>query len=151
MVSNLPIISPLIRTCAHKIGLGVLFSSMGRPSQSHPLSSKEHTSYSLRKRSHHTHLLSIPGDTAWGSDENILSSQENNDMEENRRGQPSRTEGITKEITVVQETIIQSEQINNESPASVPNARNIWKDPSRRTNSVSDIKTSVTADASGWQ
>ncbi|KAK2809206.1 hypothetical protein FQN50_004042 [Emmonsiellopsis sp. PD_5] len=92
VVSNLPIIHPLLRKAAHSTGLSFLFSSSAKASRSHPLTSKNHKSTRDNTRRKGTHPLSLPGDTAWGSDEHILSP-----------GNPP------KEITVVKETIVRSD------------------------------------------
>ncbi|GAB1206415.1 hypothetical protein APSETT445_005102 [Aspergillus pseudonomiae] len=97
VVANLPIIQPLIRRGAQKVGLSGLFSSSGGPSsygrhrtQSFPLGSRNQPS----KRSRHP--LSIPNNTtAWGSDEHIL-------VEGSGKGS-----GKTNDITVTQEMIIE--------------------------------------------
>jgi hypothetical protein len=113
-VANLPIIFPLIRSCANKIGLSALFSSSGRPSNSHPLSSKRATGHELRSRStKRHHPLSIPGGTAWDSDEHILNNNhvhvssntlENGDRKSDDHAKPKGGIGITKEVTIVQES-----------------------------------------------
>lgn len=97
-MSNLPIIQPLIRKGFKKIGLSQLFSSSGKTSQSYPLSSR--VLQSLTNRGEHSTKnnktdAAGPSHTqvsAWGSDEHILSD-------------PSDS----KDITVVSETIVQSE------------------------------------------
>ncbi|KAJ9314485.1 hypothetical protein DTO271D3_5223 [Paecilomyces variotii] len=111
IVSNLPIIQPLLRKGAKMIGLTILFSSYAsKPTQSYPLSSKEPTS---RKRG--THPLSIPKGTAWGSDEHILVQD----------GPSSHGGEASKEITVVQETVVQSETWSKHH-ASHSAGRNEW-------------------------
>ncbi|KKA25460.1 hypothetical protein T310_0484 [Rasamsonia emersonii CBS 393.64] len=135
VVSNLPIIQPLIRKGAVKIGLSALFSSYVRTSQKNPLSSKEHQSgHELRKRN--PHPLSIPKGTAWGSDEHILEQGENN-------GQPEPS----KEITVIQETVIESEPWPTEHPGSSAGAqRDHWERTSdERDNAARNYQISVSA------
>lgn len=113
-VVNLPIIFPLIRTYANKIGLSKLFSSSGRPSNSHPLSSQRATGLELRSHStKHHRPLSISGGTAWSSDEHILNNNhvhvssngfENGDNKRRNLNKPTRGIGITQEVTIVQES-----------------------------------------------
>ncbi|KAL1877820.1 hypothetical protein Plec18167_004789 [Paecilomyces lecythidis] len=120
VVANLPIIQPLIRKAAKRIGLTALFSSYAsKPTQSYPLASKEPTS-----RRKGTHPLSIPKGTAWGSDEQILVQD----------GPSSRAGEASKDITVVQETVVQSETWSNHHASnSVP--RNEWlQSPVERNN-----------------
>ncbi|EED17080.1 hypothetical protein TSTA_021370 [Talaromyces stipitatus ATCC 10500] len=114
-VANIPIIFPLIRSCANKIGLSALFSSSGRPSNSHPLTSKRGTGHELRSRSNRRHNpMSIPGGTAWDSDEQILANNNHvhvsingNDNGDNESDDHSKTKGgigVTKEVTIIRET-----------------------------------------------
>uniref|UniRef100_A0A093XC20 Rhodopsin domain-containing protein n=1 Tax=Talaromyces marneffei PM1 TaxID=1077442 RepID=A0A093XC20_TALMA len=114
-IANLPIIFPLIRTCANKIGLSALFSSSGRPSNSHPLSSKRASGRELPSRStKRHHPLSIPGSTEWDTEENILvntnhahasiNALENGSMKSGDNDKPNRGAGIMKEVTIVQES-----------------------------------------------
>ncbi|KAF5855508.1 hypothetical protein ETB97_009085 [Aspergillus alliaceus] len=120
VVANLPIIQPLIRRGAQKVGLSALFSSSGGPSsysrqrtQSFPLQSRIQPS----KRSRHP--LSIPNNTtAWGSDEQIL--VQGSDYSKSSKGDKAN------DITVTQEMIIQSEprlaRHHANEPLSSPNA-----------------------------
>ncbi|OKL61462.1 hypothetical protein UA08_03087 [Talaromyces atroroseus] len=150
VLSNLPIISPLIRTCANKIGLSVLFSSTGRPSRSHPLSSKRDTGHELRKRSEHSHPLSIPGTTAWDSDEHILAQQdgintnsESSTYRNKHHGQrQSEENGFPKQITVVQETVIRNDPMTDQSIPS-PGARD--GEERHRSNSFSNFNSTITS------
>lgn len=99
VVSNLPIIQPIIRKGCRKIGLSNLFSSSGKQSQSYPLSShglKTLTNRGERDTKKSKGGAAAPSHTqvsAWGSDEHILSPD-----------QPG-----SKDITVVSETVVQSE------------------------------------------
>jgi hypothetical protein len=98
VVSNLPIIQPLVRKGFKKIGLSQLFSSSGKPSgQSYPLSSRGlQTLTSRAERSTKRSKNAGPTHTqvsAWGSDEHIL----------------TEPESTSKDITVVSETIVRSE------------------------------------------
>ncbi|KAM5349158.1 hypothetical protein ACJ41O_008981 [Fusarium nematophilum] len=79
IVTNLPIIQPLLRKGASMIGLSVLFSRQTRSaSESHQLRSSElggshfTGTRSRRRGPPHPHPLSVPQATAWGSDEHIL-------------------------------------------------------------------------------
>jgi hypothetical protein len=96
----MPIIQPLIRKGFKKIGLSQLFSSSGKHSeQSYPLSSRglqtltnrceRDTKKSKTNAAAPSHMQA----SAWGSDEHILAESE-----------PS-----SKDITVVSETVVQSE------------------------------------------
>ncbi|RHZ45090.1 uncharacterized protein CDV56_101715 [Aspergillus thermomutatus] len=99
VVSNLPIIQPLIRKGFRKIGLSQLFSSSGKPSgQSYPLSSRGLQTLTNRGERSAKKSKSATGPShtqvsAWGSDEHILTGPE----------------PTSKDITVVSETIVQSE------------------------------------------
>ncbi|CAG8288397.1 unnamed protein product [Penicillium salamii] len=95
VVSNLPIIQPLIRRGFKKIGLSQLFSSSGKNSQSYPLSSHGLQTMTGRDKKSKTSAAapSHMQASAWGSDEHILAESE-----------PS-----SKDITVVSETVVQSE------------------------------------------
>lgn len=98
VVSNLPIIQPLLRKGFKRIGLSQLFSSSGKPSgQSYPLSGlKTLTNRGDRETKKGKSNAAAPSHmqvSAWGSDEHILSEP-----------QPS-----SKDITVVSETVVQSE------------------------------------------
>ncbi|KAM0716176.1 hypothetical protein Q7P37_008690 [Cladosporium fusiforme] len=73
IVTNLPIIHPLLRQIAKFLGLGVLLSRNSRSrSQSYPLQSGGIENQKSTGRKGHQHPLSIPNDTAWASDEHIL-------------------------------------------------------------------------------
>ncbi|KAJ6094200.1 hypothetical protein N7467_003045 [Penicillium canescens] len=101
VVSNLPIIQPLLRKGFKKIGLSQLFSSSGKPSgQSYPLSGlKTMTNRGERDTKKSKINAAAPSHmqiSAWGSDEHILTEPE-----------PS-----SKDITVVSETVVQSEPWN---------------------------------------
>jgi hypothetical protein len=98
VVSNLPIIQPLLRKGFKKIGLSQLFSSSGKPSgQTYPLSGlKSMTNRGDRDTKKSKINAAAPSHmqiSAWGSDEHILTEPE-----------PS-----SKDITVVSETVVQSE------------------------------------------
>lgn len=74
VVTNLPIIHPLLRQLVKAVGLGTLLSIKSRSrSQSYPL--QDGAGIQSRKdtnRKSHPHPLSIPNDFAWASDEHIL-------------------------------------------------------------------------------
>lgn len=98
IVSNLPIIQPIIRKGCRKIGLSNLFSSSGKQSQSYPLSSRGLKTLTNRGERDTKKSKSAAGPShlqtsAWGSDEHILP-----------QGEPGG-----KDITVVSETVVQSE------------------------------------------
>ncbi|CDM36234.1 hypothetical protein DTO013E5_9942 [Penicillium roqueforti] len=108
VVSNLPIIQPLIRKGFRKIGLSHVFSSSGKTSgQPYQLSSRGLKSLTTRgegdtKKSKTnaaapTHMQT----SAWGSDEHILAPSE-----------PS-----SKDITVVSETVVHSEPWGFQGPS----------------------------------
>jgi len=102
IVTNLPIIQPLIRKGASMIGLSVLFSRGTKSaSQSHQLRSSEmggsrfNTSRRRGPGSSHP-LATVPQTTAWASDEHILPEA----------GKPA---GAGGGIVVAQEISVQSE------------------------------------------
>ncbi|EPS29426.1 hypothetical protein PDE_04375 [Penicillium oxalicum 114-2] len=110
IVSNLPIIQPLIRKGFKKIGLSQLFSSSGKQSggRSYPLSSRGLQTLSTHadrsgKRSKNSQGLTQTQVSAWGSDEHIL----------------TEPEPTSKEITVVSETIVETEAWTKD-PAQAP-------------------------------
>ncbi|KAF4487865.1 integral membrane PTH11, partial [Fusarium agapanthi] len=102
IVTNLPIIQPLIRKGASMIGLSVLFSRGTKSaSQSHQLRSSEmggsRFNASRRRGPGNTHpLATVPQTTAWASDEHILPEA----------GKPA---GAGGGIVVAQEISVQSE------------------------------------------
>ncbi|KAI1075674.1 hypothetical protein F5B20DRAFT_594814 [Whalleya microplaca] len=74
VVANLPIIQPFLRTAASKVGLSNLFTKSTENSENHPLGSKSSgRGFKKVSRKKGTHPLSLPQDTAWESDEHILS------------------------------------------------------------------------------
>lgn len=106
VVSNLPIIQPLLRKGFKKIGLSQLFSSSGKPSgQTYPLSGLKSLTNrgdrDTKKSKTNTAAPSHMQVSAWGSDEHILTEPE-----------PS-----SKDITVVSETVVQSEPWSWEQPS----------------------------------
>ncbi|KAG5657467.1 hypothetical protein KAF25_006031 [Fusarium avenaceum] len=115
VVTNLPIIQPLLRKGADMIGLSVLFSRGTRSaSQSHQLRSNEaggNRFNSSRRTGPNSHPLSnVPGTAAWASDEHILPGA----CESGKSG--SRDGGIV----VAQEISVQSEEASDsrsKSPA----------------------------------
>lgn len=115
IVSNLPIIQPLIRRLFNKIGLSSVLSSRSGPgtnSNNYELSS--HALQSTNKDKKKTKLPYQPETLAWGSDEHIL--------------RPENDIGQSKDITIVSETVVQSEPWANEpGPASTSPER--WGSP----------------------
>ncbi|BCR88783.1 uncharacterized protein ACHE_41347A [Aspergillus chevalieri] len=108
VVSNLPIIQPIIRRACNKMGLsGVFFSTSGRPTNSntYPLSSRGLQTTNKDKKKNNNPPY-IPETTAWGSDEHILAVES---------GQAQ-----SKDITVVSETVVQSEPWHDPGPATTP-------------------------------
>jgi hypothetical protein len=108
VVTNLPVIQPLLRKGADLIGLSMLFSRGTRSaSQSHQLRSSEaggsrfNPSRRTGPRSHP--LSNVPGTTAWASDEHILPGA----CENGKSGGP---EGG---IVVAQEISVQSEEASD--------------------------------------
>ncbi|KAJ5243113.1 uncharacterized protein N7469_001440 [Penicillium citrinum] len=98
VVSNLPIIQPLLRRGFKKIGLASFFSSSAKPSgHSYPLSGLKTLTNrgdrDTKKSKVNTAAPSHMQASAWGSDEHILT-------------EPDHT---SKDITVVSETVVQSE------------------------------------------
>ncbi|KAJ5220365.1 hypothetical protein N7468_009569 [Penicillium chermesinum] len=109
IVSNLPIIQPLIRKLFSKIGLSQLFSSSGKPNtQSYPLSSRGFQTITSKSgtdtKKGKSNAGAVTGTliSAWGSDEHILND----------------SPPTSKDITVVSETVVQSEpwDANKHSP-----------------------------------
>ncbi|CAG7561211.1 unnamed protein product [Fusarium equiseti] len=105
IVTNLPIIQPLIRKGANFIGLSVLFSRGTKSaSQSHQLRSNEGGSRfkSSRRTKNDTNtghpLTTMPQTSAWASDEHIL---------------PGTSSGNGKGIVVAQEISVQSEAFDD--------------------------------------
>ncbi|KAJ5773854.1 hypothetical protein N7457_008750 [Penicillium paradoxum] len=127
IVSNLPIIQPIIRKGCRKIGLSHLFSSSGKQSQSYPLSSRglntltNRAERDTKKSKNNSAAPSHLQASAWGSDEHILSHE---------------VPGA-KGITVVSETVVQSEPwAMEEGTASGPGPSTSppkeWMSPVRR-------------------
>lgn len=104
IVSNLPIVQPIIRKGFSKVGLSGLFSTSGRGANSHtyPLSSQGLQTTNKDKKKNNKPPYQ-PETTAWGSDEHILRNENDNSK--------------TNDITVVSETVIQSEPWANEQGA----------------------------------
>lgn len=93
----------MIRRGCKRLGLSGLFSSTG-PSQSHtyPLSSRGLQTTNGKDRKKNNNPPFIPQRAAWGSDEHILSPEQ------------SDGQGQSKDITVVSETVVQSEPWTHE-------------------------------------
>lgn len=109
IVTNLPIIHPLIRQIAKAIGLGALLSRNSRSrSQSYPLQSGGIENQKGASRKTHAHPLSIPNDTAWASDEHILpmGKLDNSTSKEGGGG-----------IVVAQEVSVRSEAAGGRNPS----------------------------------
>ncbi|KAM0292352.1 hypothetical protein ACHAO9_003330 [Fusarium lateritium] len=105
VVTNLPIIQPLLRKGANMIGLSVLFSHGTKSaSQSHQLRSNEASGSqfnSSRRTALRSHPLSnVSRTAAWASDEHILPGACENGKFGGRDG----------EIVVAQEISVQSEE-----------------------------------------
>ncbi|KAH6880810.1 hypothetical protein B0T10DRAFT_609458 [Thelonectria olida] len=112
VVTNLPIIQPLIRKGASIIGLSVLFSRQTRSAaESHQLRSTEpggsRFGTSRKRGTQHSHPLSIPQTTAWGSDEHILP--------EDSDGKSTNKDG-NGGIVVAQEISVQSDAVSDIGP-----------------------------------
>lgn len=99
IVTNLPIIHPLLRQLVNAVGLGALLSSRNSRSNSnsYPLQSGGLDSRKQTSRKSRQHPLSIPNDTAWASEEHILP-----------RGSSPSKEG-NGGIVVAQEVSVKSE------------------------------------------
>ncbi|KAI1075856.1 hypothetical protein F5B20DRAFT_584819 [Whalleya microplaca] len=114
IVANLPILQPLIRKGAEKIGFSALFSRTTRSGNSQPLGSRDPgRGYQLNSRRKAPHPLSIPQTTAWGSDEHILS-------EDQKRPAKAGSKDIIvdQEISISTETVPAAAAVN---PATVVN------------------------------
>ncbi|KAJ5784190.1 uncharacterized protein N7503_009402 [Penicillium pulvis] len=110
VVSNLPIVQPLIRKGFSRIGLSQLFSSAAKPSgQSYPLSSRGLQTLTnvdegkIKKGKMNAAGPSHMQTSAWGSDENVLIERDSS----------------SKNITVVSETVVQSEPLSWDGESSV--------------------------------
>lgn len=102
IVTNLPIVHPLLRQLAKFVGLEALSGKSKSQSQSYPLQSTEGTEQRKNKsRSKHVHPLSIPNDTAWASDEHILPADGGEKSTSNNSGSGG--------IVVAQEVSVSSE------------------------------------------
>ncbi|KAL3478571.1 hypothetical protein BJX99DRAFT_269226 [Aspergillus californicus] len=127
IVANLPIIQPLIRRGASKIGLSGLFSNSGGPSDygpsrrrgDYPLGSTSHNPDTMttttgdrdrkkRGRNNRHSLTTATQTAAWGSDEQILVEQGD------KPGQ----------ITVTQETVVEREEVVSPVPGQGGNGGN---------------------------
>lgn len=102
IVTNLPIVHPLLRSAARALSLGSLISSRHSKSrsQSYPLQSNVGIEHKNTSRKSRQHPLSLPDNTAWGSDEHILpvASADNSTSKEAGGG-----------IVVAQEVSVRSE------------------------------------------
>lgn len=122
IVTNLPIIQPLLRKGASKIGLSALFSrSQPTGAESHQLRSHEPNGSrfgmgSRKNKGLHSHPLSIPQTTAWASDEQILPQDDKNGVGK------STGKDHGNGIVVTQEVGVRSEQV----PENVDPAANDW-------------------------
>jgi len=118
IVTNLPIIHPLLRQLVKTMGLGALLSRSGRSrSQSYPLQSNvgiEHQKTASRK-TRSQHPLSINNETAWASDEHILPVDSHHE-----KGAPSKGGGG---IVVAQEVNVTSEQADERGGGSPDSGR----------------------------
>ncbi|KAJ4131245.1 hypothetical protein NW765_017137 [Fusarium oxysporum] len=72
IVTNLPVVQPLVRKCADRVGLSALFSRSTRAAHSYSLRSREVRGDCELRRKTHTNLHSVPQGAAWDSDEHIL-------------------------------------------------------------------------------
>ncbi|KAI1383044.1 uncharacterized protein F4822DRAFT_421975 [Hypoxylon trugodes] len=107
IVTNLPIIHPFLRKAASKVGLSGLFSrstrsKTGPSGPSHQLGSKPATIGGFgRSRNKANHPLSIPQETAWGSDEHILPQEAGRNRQ---LPDSSRDIVVLKEFTVTSDS-----------------------------------------------
>lgn len=106
IVTNLPIIQPLLRKGASKIGLSALFSR-SRPTnaESHQLQSQEPNGsrFGLGPRKNkgpHSHPLSLPQTTAWASDEQILPQDDKNGVGNSTGKDQSKGIVVTQEVGI---------------------------------------------------
>ncbi|RYC79811.1 hypothetical protein BFJ63_vAg17308 [Fusarium oxysporum f. sp. narcissi] len=72
IVTNLPVVQPLVRKCADRVGLSALFSRSTRAVHSYSLRSREVRGDCELRRKTRTDLHSVPQGAAWDSDEHIL-------------------------------------------------------------------------------
>ncbi|SPO06173.1 related to integral membrane protein PTH11 [Cephalotrichum gorgonifer] len=127
VVTNLPIIHPIIRKGAKKIGLSALFSRSRDNGQSHELRSKGTGIGRFGGSSNAKTTLSRPGitpqTTAWGSDEDILSQQAGDGESWSKIKEEGKGILVTQEIGVHSETV----------PGNNDPAANDWGYSSSRT------------------
>ncbi|KAI6764474.1 hypothetical protein HG530_008263 [Fusarium avenaceum] len=120
VVTNLPILQPLLRKGADMIGLSVLFSRGTKSaSQSHQLRSNEAGGSRFnasRRTGPRAHPLSnVPGTAAWASDEHILPRACDN----------GKSGGLDGGIVVAQEIRVQSEEATD-GDSKTPVVYNNW-------------------------
>ncbi|KAJ0132802.1 Zinc finger BED domain-containing protein DAYSLEEPER [Fusarium oxysporum f. sp. albedinis] len=72
IITNLPVVQPLVQKCADRVGLSALFSRSTRAVHSYSLRSREVRGDSELRRKTRTDLHSVPQGAAWDSDEHIL-------------------------------------------------------------------------------
>ncbi|KAJ4178029.1 hypothetical protein NW759_017378 [Fusarium solani] len=123
IVTNLPVIQPLLRKGASMIGLSVLFSRQtNTAAESHQLGSsglgESRCGTSRRRDAPHRHPLSVTQATAWGSDEHILP--------EDSDGKSSAQKGSSGCIAVAQEISVQSEELSPGTHDPADPAANDW-------------------------
>ncbi|KAH7316641.1 hypothetical protein B0I35DRAFT_260095 [Stachybotrys elegans] len=123
IVTNLPILQPLLRKIASATGLSILFSrSSPTHSNSYQLRSGEagtRLDGSRKKGTQHRHPLSIPQASAWGSDEHIL-PEESGSESGMKRSESRKNQGIV----VAHEISVRSEEAG--APGSAPHGNN-WE------------------------
>ncbi|KAK7413336.1 hypothetical protein QQX98_007779 [Neonectria punicea] len=124
IVTNLPIIQPLIRRGASKIGLSALFSRTSPTTrESHQLNSNPTTGSKFntsRKRGASRHPISDAQVTAWASDEHILPEDEDG------KSTTTKEPGVSVGILVAQEVRVQSNPLPDDSGASTDARRDDW-------------------------
>ncbi|KAI1337490.1 hypothetical protein F5Y15DRAFT_155649 [Xylariaceae sp. FL0016] len=137
IVANLPIIQPLLRSFCSKIGLSALFSRTTRTgrSQSHPLDSKvgtdgfEMSKSRGNKSKRSQHPLSIPGTTAWASDEHILVEGNSGETSANGVKGPPPLRSVTGSIKDMGGIVVAQEITIRNDPN--PRSQQSMEDPSR--------------------
>ncbi|KAH8883761.1 hypothetical protein GQ53DRAFT_882264 [Thozetella sp. PMI_491] len=111
VITNLPIIQPLIRAVADKVGLSALISKSSRQASSHPLGSKDRgtQAFELSKKDVDSKVLSKSQSSAWDSDEHILRQDTPKDTK-----QPSPTSNtkiiVRQDITIDYENTFYDDQ-----------------------------------------
>ncbi|KAH8201524.1 hypothetical protein TruAng_004295 [Truncatella angustata] len=104
VVANLPILQPLIRQGASKIGLSGLFSRTTKMGQSHPLGSQERNgdAYEIGNR-RNSQSRQVSRNTRWGSTDHILRTETASGNPKLHATQASKDIVIAHEVSITHE------------------------------------------------